>query len=104
VEYVPLGGNADHPGLTCAAAPGRQFTEKQVMAIALAELAEAMVVVLRGDREACRENEAVLKQELKTAAEVVAPGIEGFRVRRVCCGKNCPATCRLRDSRMSLRP
>src|SRR5262249_32738985 len=80
-----LGGGADHPGVTSGGSARGELGEEHTVTVALADLAELVVVVLRGSSESRAEHVASVDDELVRAAEIVAAGVEGFFVRLARC-------------------
>ncbi len=66
-------------------AAGCELSEKQFVAIAFANVAEAMIVVLQGCREAGRHHVVLSHNKLYVAAGVIAAGVQCLCIR--CAGR-----------------
>ena len=79
---VPLSGNADHPGVAMKRAARGEFAEQQFVAIAFADVTEAVIMILQGRGESGGDDVALLDDLLKIAADVIAAGVQSLGVGR----------------------
>src|ERR1700694_4427193 len=78
---LALRRSAHYPDVAAKGAPDSHFPEKHFVPVAFADLAEAVIVVLRGSCDPGGDDIAALDKELEAAPEVVTACVQRFHVR-----------------------